>query len=192
MGAAPSFAGRLERAASPVVEPVDRALALPQGVGDLDRREAHNVPQDQDLALVVRQFLKRVAQILAAFEADSDWPLSASLTSSMGMARLARMWSKAALRATRRIQAVNGTSFLVFVDRRDQLGEDVLDDVFCLVTVLNEAVYIAVQVRGIANVEEMQRLPVAVLGVPDGLLHESAVRCRPSRPLTTTCHFAFG
>ena len=52
------------------------------------------------------------------------WPLSVRRTSSVGTARLARRWSKEALRATRIIQAGKGNlARLVLVDRLHQLAK---------------------------------------------------------------------
>ena len=66
-------------------------------------------------------------------------------------------------------------ALLVLVDRLHQLGEDVLGDVFGLVMVLDHAGDEALNVGGVAHVEEVQALAVARLGLLDGLQDEAAV-----------------
>ena len=65
----------------------------------------------EHLALVLGQLLEGVAQVAGLrSRLVWAWPVSVSRTSSVGTARRARMWSSAALRATRMIQAAKGTS----------------------------------------------------------------------------------
>ena len=100
---------------------------------------------------------------------------SSSRTSSHGIARRWRMWSTATLRATRRIQAENGTS------RGSYLWSFVISFAnTCWVTssaswssrtMLRD---VAVDVVGVADVEEAERLLVALLGAGDGLGDEAA------------------
>ena len=52
---------------------------------------------------------------------------------------------------------------LVFVDHVDQLREHLLGDVFGLVGVADDALDVAVDVVGVAGVEEAERLAVALL-----------------------------
>ena len=51
----------LERSATSMVQAVDRALSASQSICDLARREADDVAQDHDLALILRKRAKRVA-----------------------------------------------------------------------------------------------------------------------------------
>ena len=90
-------------------------------------------------------------------------------TSSHGIARRWRMWSIATLRATRMIQAENGTSRASYLRQHGhQLREHVLSDVLGLVLVADRLRHVAVDVVGVADVEEAQRLTVALLGPRDG------------------------
>ena len=66
--------------------------------------------QDQDLALILGQLLERPPEILAELGARLGMAIVDHPTSSAGIARRERMWSSAALRDTRMIQAAKGTS----------------------------------------------------------------------------------
>ena len=67
---------------------------------------------------------------------------------------------------------------LVALERGQQLGEDVLRDVLGLVLVAHDRADVAVDVVGVAEVEEAQRVGVAVLGARDGGEHEPLGRGR--------------
>ena len=62
---------------------------------------------------------------------------------------------------------------LVAAERGHQLGEDVLRDVLGLVLVAHDRADVAVDVVGVAEVEEAQRVGVAVLGARDRGQHEA-------------------
>ena len=80
------------------------------------------------------------------------------------------MWSTATLRATRMIQAENGTSRgSYFGELGHQLREHVLRDVLGLVVVAHDARDVAVDVVRVVDVEVAERLAVALLGAHDGL-----------------------
>src|SRR4051794_23363555 len=57
---------RLQGAPAAVMQPVDRGLGPAEPVGDLARREAHDVAQDDDVALLVGQGGQRGAQLAGA------------------------------------------------------------------------------------------------------------------------------
>jgi hypothetical protein len=66
-----------------------------------------------------------------------------------------------------------------------------LDDVFGLVAIVHEAVDIPEQVGRIADVEEVQRFVVVLLGPANGLLYKLAVRSRGTRPGALTQNFGW-
>ena len=87
------------------------------------------------------------------------------------------MWSTATLRATRMIHAENGTSRgSYFSSLRHQLREDVLRDVLGLEVVAHDARDVAVDVIGVADVQEAERLAVALLGAHDRLVDRAVGR----------------
>ena len=93
-----------------MLEPVHGVLGAAQALGHLARRQADEEAQHEHVALLGRQRVERELQVGEALAAVMSSPRSRERTSSHGTGRRARMWSIAALCATRRIQAENGTT----------------------------------------------------------------------------------
>ena len=94
-----------------MMQAMHRALGLADPKSDLRRREACDMAQDEDVALVLRQAAEGLAQrIVSAPGRPARGPSSLARISSQGICRRVRRWSRAALRATRMIHATNGTS----------------------------------------------------------------------------------
>src|SRR3954452_633965 len=159
-----------------MVEAMHRALALVEGVGDLHRREAGDVPEDQNLALILGEAFQRLAQGPAAIERS---------LSGAGVGQPHLLGGN----STPRPQVVEcgvpghpedpgiegNLALFVLVDRRHQLGEDVLRDVFRLVMVADEARYISEYVIRITDVEVVKTFRVSGLGTSHSSLREIAV-----------------
>jgi hypothetical protein len=69
---------------------------------------------------------------------------------------------------------------LVLADHLDQLGEDVLGDVFGFVVIVYEAVDVAEEIGRVTDIEEVESLSVSLLDPPDCILDELVVRSRLS------------
>ena len=111
IGVAPAPASdAFQRPAGPMVEPVDGVLAAPEPVGDLSGREATEMPQDDDLALELRELGQRLAQRateLSGLELGGAPSTTArSGSSQIGVRR--RRWSMAMLWVMRSSQAEKG------------------------------------------------------------------------------------
>jgi hypothetical protein len=158
-----------------VVQAVDRALGFLQGAGDLDRAEAHDVPQDQHFALVVRQLFEGFANVEAPFESGFSL-VAVGDPDLLGRDRAPRpqMIERRVARDPHDPGRERDSAFLVLGDRRHQLGEHVVGDVFRLVVVAHEAVDVAQDVIGEAHVEEVDPLGVTFLGPANRLSNETA------------------
>src|SRR6186997_281600 len=147
------------------MEAVNGALAFAQGVRDLYRRQADDVAQYQHLALVLGQVFKRLPQ--------RPTPIEGSL-SSPGVGQPHLLGGDRTLRPEMVERRVAGYAedpsvernrpLFVLVDRGDQLGEDVLGDVFRLVGIADQAGYVTKDVVRIADVEIVQSLTISRLG----------------------------
>jgi len=168
--------GALHGPATAMVQTMDRTLALPERSGDLSRGESDNVAQDQDLALVLGQELKRHSQISAALEGDLVVAviLPADLLARNGSAGSDVVEGCVACDSQDPGRKGN-LPLLVLSDHVHQLGEDIMSDVLSLMMVLDEASDIAMDVVRVAHVEEMHGLHVAALRPLDSGCYEPAV-----------------
>lgn len=148
-----------------MVKSVNRTLRFPESVRYLHRREAYDVPEDQNFALLVGQLFKGLAEIPAALETDLVMAIVASPDFFRRHSALCSQVIQGRIAGDAQYPCgERHLPLLVLADNRDQLGEDVLRDVLGFVMILDKAPHIAEYVIRVADVKEVKGLHVAFLG----------------------------
>ena len=144
---------------------------LPIRLGDLAGGEAHEVAQHDDLALLLGERLERLAQrdrrLLRVAEVLALVELADLLAGDRAAG--AHVVDRDVARDPEDPGGERHGALLVLRQHHHQLREDVLRDVLGLVVVADDRPDVAVDVVGVADVQEAEGLLVAGLGAGDGL-----------------------
>ena len=164
-----------QRAAAAVLEAVDGVLGAADALGDLGRREAARRSAARSPRAGPRAAcVERVAQASGALVARCPRPRCPG----SGPPRTGRRDGSACGRSPRCARRAGSTPRTARRAARTcrravrQLREDLLRDVLGLVLVAHDRADVAVDVVGVAEVEEAERVLVALLGRSDGVEHE--------------------
>lgn len=148
------------------------------------------MPEDENLALVDRECRERFPQIVQR-------PLSSGVSAALvtapdllhGDHPLSTQMIECEIASDPQDPGDEGNlPLLVFSDDVDQLGEDLLGDVFRLMGILDDAAHVSVDVVGVAHVEEPERLAIALLGASDRIGNPCADQVLGVRVRDSNCH----
>jgi hypothetical protein len=124
------------------MEPIYRVLALAKGRGDLGWSETDDVTQNDHLTLRAGEKVKRRAEVIALVAAGL---LSSRILDHDIFARDRFLGSRSEMvesgisRNTQDPCRKRDVTNLITTDCRDQLGKDILGDVFRVMRILNDA-----------------------------------------------------
>ena len=167
---------RTKIGATAMVEAVDRALGLAEHRRYLGWRKAFDVSQDEHVSLLLGQPQQRVVEVPAAFGPERATVVNSDANLLARHHATAAVVIEGAVASNSQYPSCERhLPGLVARDDGHQLEEDVLGDVFGLVSIVNHAPDAAKHVIRVAGVEESQSADVASLSPGNSLVDHCVV-----------------